>query len=68
MNICDRTWKRDGVAVAATVTLALEGPEVDEIYHLCPSEAEAVRAFLNNPAKPSKEGRPRKVLRLSDKA
>ena len=49
MKICDRTWRRDGQPVIAPIMVAIEGAEIDEVYHLSATEAEALRSFLNEP-------------------
>ena len=73
MQVCDRTWNRDGQPVAATVQVQIESATVLEVYHLCEEELEALRIFLNDPGawrlKPGpKPGSSRKVTRLEDAA
>ena len=72
MNICDRTWKRDGQPVPATVHVVISGPELDEEWHLSEKESDAVRHFIANPTlwertTPSKK-RGSNILGLKDKA
>ena len=64
MIICDRTWKRDGVAVAAQREIVLDD---DEHVHLSESEYEKVRRFIFEPPdEPASDEPPgkRSVLRL----
>lgn len=69
MLICDRTWKRDGQPKDAKVTIVFAGPELEEEYHLCVSEAELVRSFINEPSQWTRppKGKVRDILSLKDK-
>jgi len=72
MQICDRSWKRDGQPVLATTEITLQGVDVEEVYQLCAAEVAALRSFLNEPHKwqetPPRKGASRKVLRLTGAA
>lgn len=70
MQVCDRTWARDGQPVPSTVTVTLVGPELEEEYHLTMAEAELVRSFINEPSLWAKKGagdKVREILSLKGK-
>jgi hypothetical protein len=71
MEICDRTWKRDGQPVMACVTVVFAGPELEEEWHLSAQESDLVRSFISEPAKwerKTSKGKVRDILSLKDKA
>ena len=70
LNICDRTWKRDGQPVQSSVTVIFAGPELEEEWHLCPKESDLVRSFISEPSKWQKKtgkGKVRDILSLGGK-
>ena len=70
MNICDRTWKRDGQPVPAPVTVIFAGPELEEEWHLSQTESDLVRSFIAEPAKwqrKTAKGKVRQILSLKGK-
>lgn len=70
MQVCDRTWKRDGQPVDAVVTVIFAGPELEEEWHLSSAESDLVRSFISEPAKWQKKttkGKVRDILSLKDK-
>ena len=70
MQICDRTWKRDGQPILAVVSVIFAGPELEEEWHLSAKESDLVRSFITEPSlwqKTTGKGKVRNILSLKGK-